>query len=210
MRGTVVRRLGSRVIACLVLSLAAAGTILRAATETGLLLGRVTRASTGAPLEQVPLRLLGSGVEFTVRSGDAGRFRFEQVPAGTYRLTADLPASASARPVEVTVAPRSETRADLIVILPEALADRITVVGARRAGGHEGVSTEIYDAATLRSRPGALDDPFRALTGAERHRPVARVGSAERHKVAWPITGLICASRTGARLHGDASSCTSI
>ena len=168
MRGPEVRGLGSMVMACLALSLAAAVTGLRASTETatGLLHGRVTWAATGSPLEQVPLRLLGFGVQLTARSGDAGRFRFERVPAGTYLLTADLPALAAAIPVDVTVVPGSETRADLIVILPEAPAERITVVGARRAGGHEGVSTEIYDAATLRSRPGALDDPFRALAGA--------------------------------------------
>ena len=58
MSDTEARGSGLRLLACLALSLAAAVTILRASPESavGLLHGRVIRAATGSPLEDVPLR----------------------------------------------------------------------------------------------------------------------------------------------------------
>lgn len=58
------------------------------ATGTGVIEGRVTDSGTGSPVANNPVAMFGQAVR-VVRTGPAGDFRIENLPAGTYMLSTE-------------------------------------------------------------------------------------------------------------------------
>jgi hypothetical protein len=90
----------------------------------GSVAGVVRDEGEGAPVGGVDLRL--EGTAYQARSDTLGRFRFEGIPEGTYRLTARRPGADPARrgsdPVEVEVVADREGAVEVTVSSPAPVA----------------------------------------------------------------------------------------
>ena len=139
--------------------------------------GQVTDQETGAPVPgtRVVLQFLfedsaGSATFASREVVDArstmtdagGRYRFEDVPPGIYRLAFEAAGRAGHAVDGLRVVAGLELRIDSDRV--SGPAERVTVLG-KNDGQGSGLSRLAFGRAELDSRPAALEDPFRALAG---------------------------------------------
>lgn len=145
-----------------------------AESPPGAIGGRITDLDTGRPAAalRVVLELITGDLEPRERpaaleavearvtyTDSSGRYRFEEVPPGTYRLGFE----GAAHSIDgVRVVAGLELRIDSDG--SPRPAERVTVVG-RNEGQGTGLSHVSFGRNELDSRPAALEDPFRALAG---------------------------------------------
>jgi len=98
-------------------------------TATGSLAGRVLD-KTQAVINGAVVRLssTGSGLQRETRSADEGLFQFEQIPAGTYEVSVEMPGFAKVSVHAVDVAVGKATNVN-VTMEPGKLTDVITVEG---------------------------------------------------------------------------------
>src|SRR5690242_2920883 len=80
------------------------------AQAQGSVRGSVIDRTTGAPLNNVLVRL--QGTSFSARTDDRGMFAFEAVPSGVYSVVTSLIGYAPATPISVRLAPGATARVD--------------------------------------------------------------------------------------------------
>jgi len=173
-------RAGSRaglVRLCTVVLLASCPFLALADLRAGAIGGQVKDPDTGAPAPgtRVLLEFLfadpgrsvlsasqGSVDARSTWTDDSGRYRFDDVPPGIYRLGFEWAGRAGHAIDGVRVVAGLELRVDSDVA--RAPEERITVVG-RNEGQGTGLSRVAFGRAELGSRPASLEDPFRAIAG---------------------------------------------
>lgn len=143
----------------------------------GAIAGRVTSSTERSPAAAIKVTLeelqgesesaLRPGAWLAVdprvtRTDAAGRYRFDNVPPGVYRLRFEGPGYAGRVIAGTRVRAGEELRIDPAP--GPALTERVTVRGTRTGDG-AGLSRTTLGRGDLESRPAALQDPFRALTG---------------------------------------------
>ncbi len=139
--------------------------VLARAEGPGALTG-VVRASDGAPLAQVPLRVEGPGGARRVVSGAGGRFRVESLPPGDYRVSAELAGLALATVPSVSVGDGTE-RVEL-TLAPAGVREHVLVAATRDAAPAAalGVSASVLDREQIEDRAASSTlDLLRDLPG---------------------------------------------
>lgn len=148
-----------------------------AEVSTGSIRGRVVSGAVLTPVPAVRVTLEAEGEEEVVieqtsparddngrirmtQTDAAGRYRFDEVPSGNYRLRFEGPGYAGDDIASIHVRAGEELRIDCdSAPVP---SEQITVVGRSGGGGLSGLA---FGRGDLDSRPAALQDPFRALAG---------------------------------------------
>jgi iron complex outermembrane receptor protein len=98
----------------------------RTQLQTGTITGRVTDAATGTALQGVSVRL--GGTQRSALTGADGRFRVEQVPAGTYTLVASRLGYVE-QSQQVTVATEQTATADFALSASALPLEEVVVTG---------------------------------------------------------------------------------
>jgi outer membrane receptor protein involved in Fe transport len=119
------------------------------AQAQGSVRGSVIDRTTGAPLNNVLVRL--QGTSFSARTDDRGMFAFEAVPSGVYSVVTSLIGYAPATPISVRLAPGATARVD-ISLRPSAVELSRVVVTATKTPVEERdvpAAVEVVDSAAL-------------------------------------------------------------
>ncbi len=143
--------------------------------QTGLLEGRVD-APDGKPLAGVTVTITSEALvrgTATARTTAAGRFRFPELPPGTYQVVAEGPEGASAYELDVVIA-LAGRRELMLRLLPPAAEHEVTVVAERPTvqADRAGLSNE-YGREEFSQLPGTrrgFDDILQLAPGVTRHR----------------------------------------
>src|SRR2546422_3945604 len=96
--------------------------------------GSVIDRTTGAPLNNVLVRL--QGTSFSARTDDRGVFAFEGVPSGVYSVVTSMIGYAPSAPISVRVAPGAAAQVD-ITLRPSAVELSRVVVTATKTPAEE-------------------------------------------------------------------------
>lgn len=104
-------------------------------TEVNAIAGRVTD-HTGAPIPGARVRAAGPGDPLETTTGNDGRYRFEEPPAGEYTVTADLVGYVFSTPGHVTIPP-NQLNVDFAAEPPAAytLTGRVADCAGRPVSG---------------------------------------------------------------------------
>lgn len=117
--------------------------VVHAAPGTGAIKGAIIDASTGLPLQNAAVTLVGTGQQ--TLSDASGQFSFKGLPAGTYRLQAARAGYQPALSEPLAVAPNVPASATLALERASGTLRVIAQTSARASSGHSRSSTFYRD-----------------------------------------------------------------